>query len=106
VDGTLIESVGKQSNALHKEAFTEAFKQIYGIGTHIDVVQHHGATDPLVLMKVLVEAHGMQPEDVMAKLDEAKACMVAYYMANKSRCDERRPHGPVAARECAPAQDV
>ena len=39
VDGTLIESVGDMSNALHKEAFVAAFKDVYGVDTHIDVVQ-------------------------------------------------------------------
>ena len=85
VDGTLIESVGPDANKLHKEAFAQAFKQVYGIDTHIDVVQHHGATDPLVLLKVLVEAHGVAKADVMAKLNDAKACMIAHYETHKDR---------------------
>jgi phosphoglycolate phosphatase len=86
VDGTLIESVGKESNALHKEAFQAAFKDVFGIDTHIDVVKHHGATDPLVLLKVLVEGHGKDKVEVMEKMDAMEKCMLQYYEAHKERC--------------------
>jgi hypothetical protein len=44
VDGTLIHSVGKEANRLHKECFTAGFKEVYGLDTNIDVVEHHGST--------------------------------------------------------------
>lgn len=47
VDGTLMESVGVDANKLHKLAFSHAYKVAYGLDTHIDVVPHHGSTDPV-----------------------------------------------------------
>lgn len=85
VDGTLIESVGEDSNKLHKEAFTEAFKQVFEIDTHIDVIQHHGGTDPLVLMRVLMEVHGVSKEKCMQRMEDMKTAMLAYYSARKER---------------------
>lgn len=52
MDGTLIESEGLQANWLHKEAFKAAWKTVFGLDTHLDVVKHHGGTDPLLLLKV------------------------------------------------------
>ena len=63
VDGTLIRSVGQDANRLHKEAFTYGFQKVFGIDTHIDVVAHHGGTDPLIAVKVL-EHHGVPKEQV------------------------------------------
>jgi phosphoglycolate phosphatase len=58
VDGTLIHSTGEQSNKLHKLAFAHAFKEIFDIDTNIDVIKHHGSTDPLILVRIL-EYHGI-----------------------------------------------
>lgn len=85
VDGTLIESVGTDSNKLHKEAFTEAFKQVFEIDTHIDVIRHHGGTDPLVLMRVLMEVHGVGKEKCMQRMEDMKKAMLAYYSSRKER---------------------
>lgn len=63
VDGTLIRSVGNNANRLHREAFSAAFKEVFGLDTHIDVVHHHGSTDPLILLKVVVH-HGIDIETV------------------------------------------
>lgn len=54
VDGTLIHSIGKEANRLHKECFTAGFKDVFGLDTNIDVVEHHGSTDPLIVLKVCV----------------------------------------------------
>eukprot|EP00892_Ulva_mutabilis_P003181 jgi/Ulvmu1/12864/UM098_0049.1 len=88
VDGTLIESVGTESNKLHKEAFAEAFKQIFDIDTHIDVIKHHGGTDPLVLMRVLMEAHGVSKEQCMDRMEDMKRVMLEYYTARKERAGD------------------
>jgi phosphoglycolate phosphatase len=85
IDGTLVHAVGKDANRLHKEAFSSAFMEKFSIETHIDVVDHHGHTDPLVLVKVLTEAHGCNKEEVMSKLPELEAHMINYFNSSKSR---------------------
>lgn len=65
VDGTLIRSIGKEANKLHKECFTVGFKEVFGLDTHIDIIPHHGGTDPLIVLKVL-EHHGVAKEEVWA----------------------------------------
>jgi hypothetical protein len=67
VDGTLIHSIGKEANKLHKECFTAGFKEVFGLDTNIDVVEHHGSTDPLIVLKVL-EHHGIPKEQVGCQL--------------------------------------
>ncbi|KAG1680552.1 hypothetical protein FOA52_014999 [Chlamydomonas sp. UWO 241] len=79
VDGTLIHSVGVQSNKLHKAAFAAGVKAVWGIDTHIDVVQHHGATDPLIVIKVM-EHHGMKRDEILAKMPEVEAAMNNHFM--------------------------
>jgi hypothetical protein len=63
VDGTLIHSIGKDANKLHKECFTAGFKEVFGLDTHIDIIPHHGGTDPLIAIKVL-EHHGIPKAEV------------------------------------------
>lgn len=63
VDGTLIKSVGEKANWLHREAFTHAFKQVCNLDTAIEVIKHHGSTDPLILIKVQ-EHHGISKMQV------------------------------------------
>ncbi|CAI5458786.1 unnamed protein product [Closterium sp. Yama58-4] len=53
VDGTLIHSVGSESNKLHKRAFAHAMKTVFGIHGTIDAIQHHGSTDQAVLINTL-----------------------------------------------------
>ncbi|CAI5473110.1 unnamed protein product [Closterium sp. Yama58-4] len=53
VDGTLIHSVGSESNKLHKRAFAHAMKKVFGIHGTIDAIQHHGSTDQAVLINTL-----------------------------------------------------
>jgi hypothetical protein len=61
-DGTINEAVGKDANRLHKDAFTAAFKVVFSIDTDIDILDHHGHTDPLVLVKVNSIAGWATPE--------------------------------------------
>lgn len=63
VDGTLCHSVGENANRLHKEAFAAAFREVFDLDTTIDVVPHHGSTDPLILVRVL-QHHGVSKEQV------------------------------------------
>jgi phosphoglycolate phosphatase len=84
VDGTLIHSVGTTANKLHKEAFAAAFRQVFDIDTTIDVVPHHGSTDPLILVKVL-EFHGISEEKAMASLPEMQNAMINHFLEHKDR---------------------
>lgn len=38
--------------------------QVFNLDTNIDVIHHHGSTDPLILVKVLTHAHGIDKETV------------------------------------------
>jgi phosphoglycolate phosphatase len=51
---------------LHKEAFAHGFRSVFGLETNIDVVKHHGSTDPLIVIKVL-EFHGITKEQVRSQ---------------------------------------
>ena len=37
--------------------------QVYDLDTNIDVIKHHGSTDPLILVGILMH-HGIAKEDV------------------------------------------
>lgn len=87
VDGTLIRSVGDNANRLHREAFTEAFRSVFGIDTDIDVVHHHGSTDPLILIKVL-EHHGIEKDVAMTTLPLLQTVMSEYFVAHAARAGE------------------
>jgi len=78
VDGTLIKSVGEKANQLHKQAFSHCFRAVFGVDTDIDVVQHHGGTDPLIIKKVL-EHFGFSGTQVMERLQDLQDAMLRYY---------------------------
>lgn len=63
VDGTLVTSAGECANKLHRRAFEHAIQSVFGITTNIDVVAHHGSTDPLILLAIL-EYHGVDKMEV------------------------------------------
>ena len=83
VDGTLIRSVGENANKLHKRAFSHGFKKVFGLDTDIEVVKHHGSTDPLIVLAVL-EHHGVAKEEALSKLKEVQDAMIEFFLANKS----------------------
>ncbi|KAL6779565.1 hypothetical protein ACKKBG_A12780 [Auxenochlorella protothecoides x Auxenochlorella symbiontica] len=87
VDGTLIKSIGARANQLHREAFTAAFKQVFGIDTTIDVIPHHGSTDTLILVAVLV-VHGIPKAEAMASLPALQQAMNSYFAANIDRAGD------------------
>lgn len=81
IDGTLIRSTGPNSNQLHRQAFAHAFLQVFGIDGTIDAIQHHGSTDPAILVNTLV--HYCVPSDVaVEKLPVLKLKMIEYAKAN------------------------
>ena len=76
IDGTLLKSVGTDSNRMHKEAFTAALGDVCGLAeASIDEINHHGSTDSLILV-AMQEKHGVDKETAMARLPELYAAMV------------------------------
>lgn len=95
VDGTLIRGKAgdRKANALHKQAFSAAFAKCFDLDTHIDVCRHDGGTDPLILIKVLVEHHGLPPEEVNAKLPEMQRAMLDHYFSAAAAAEEASSGG-------------
>lgn len=86
IDGTLIRSTG-QANKLHREAFTHAFKHVFDVDTDIDVIKHHGGTDPLIILKVLMH-HGVAKQEAQARLKDVEAAMLEYFAAHRQRAGD------------------
>jgi hypothetical protein len=98
VDGTLIHSAGPRANRLHKEAFSAAFAEVFEIDTNIDVVPHHGSTDPLILIKVL-QHHGVDKAQVRRP---ARPLPTHPLLAAGRRRKLRGPSVPAVATCCRP----
>lgn len=81
VDGTLIRSRGSRANALHREAFARAFEEVLGVSASIDCVQHHGSTDPLILVAV-AEHHGFSRQKAMELVPAMEAVMERAFAAH------------------------
>ncbi|XP_010248799.1 PREDICTED: uncharacterized protein LOC104591596 [Nelumbo nucifera] len=77
IDGTLIQSSGSDSNKLHRRAFSYAFLEVFGIEGTIDAIQHHGQTDPSVIVNTLVH-YGIPYEVATEKLPVLKSKMIEY----------------------------
>lgn len=87
IDGTICVSdkltEGVVANAMHRGAFAHAFQAVCGFeGASIDEVEHHGMTDPLILIKVQLH-RGVSQDVASANLEPLKAAMVEYALANK-----------------------
>lgn len=87
VDGTLMRAVGVDSNKLHKDAFSYAFKQVFGVDGTIDAIEHHGSTDPTVATQTL-EHYGIPAETVTPKIALVKERMLEYAEQNADRVGE------------------
>ena len=70
IDKTLV----KKSTG-HKAAFSIAFKNVYGIDTNIDIIQHSGMTDQQIIYDVL-RLNGLDDEKIKSKLDLCIKTMV------------------------------
>ncbi|XP_078166522.1 uncharacterized protein LOC144561433 isoform X1 [Carex rostrata] len=85
IDGTLIVSTGLSSNRLHRGAFAYALNEVFGINNaSIDVIPHHGSTDPAILLNTAVY-YGISSDLAMEKLPEMKSKMVEYAVKNAKR---------------------
>jgi phosphoglycolate phosphatase len=82
VDGTLIRCVGPCANALHKSALSSACAKCFQIDTDIDRIEHHGGTDPLIMIKLLFSVHSIPVADVQAMLPRLQQEAIAYYEGN------------------------
>ena len=113
-DGTLIRAVGEGANKVHKDAFKDAFKRVYDVDTHIDVIHHHGSTDQLVARDVLLHS-GLSADAIAARMPQCCEAMVEYARANAAEasvglsilpCAPHLPAATAAAWRCpaAPAR--
>ncbi|GAB4840528.1 hypothetical protein Ancab_021296 [Ancistrocladus abbreviatus] len=87
IDGTLIRSSGPSSNMLHGQAFSYAFLECFQIHGTIDAIQHHGQTDPIILVNTLAH-YGIPSEVAEEKLPLLKSKMVEYARANAKNVRE------------------
>jgi phosphoglycolate phosphatase len=62
IDNTLI-----QSSAGHRQAYTEAVKEVYDLEVDINVINHHGMTDQEILLKVL-RKYNLDDETITSNL--------------------------------------
>ncbi len=73
IDNTLI-----RSSTGHAAAMIAAVKDIFGVTTSIDIIRHHGRTDPDILSRIL-EKCGVDESIVQSKLNEGLARMQQLY---------------------------
>ncbi|KPJ51234.1 hypothetical protein AMJ40_00575 [candidate division TA06 bacterium DG_26] len=73
IDGTLVES-----SRVHVRAFSEAFMQVYRVSASIDMIEHHGMTDPAIIVEVLRRV-GVDEETIQTKLEECMNAMIVSF---------------------------
>jgi len=76
IDKTLI-----SGNKIHETAFSEAFKEIYGVDTNINIINHAGMTDKQIIIEVL-EKNGLKHNFIVSKLDKCTEIMTDYFKKN------------------------
>ena len=69
IDKTLI-----RSSKAHIRAFSEAFKEVYGVNTGIDIIDHHGMIDQQIIIEVL-QKRGLDDETIHSKLEKCMKVM-------------------------------
>ncbi|MHA1733256.1 MAG: HAD family hydrolase [Promethearchaeota archaeon] len=83
VDQTLL-----AGNELHQAAFSHGFAEVFGVDASITEVNHHGMTDPLLILAVM-QRHGFAEEDVRPKIPLVAAAMTEYYEVHGAGEGER-----------------
>ena len=73
IDNTMI-----QSSAGHMESLISALKDIYGLATDIDVINHHGMTDQEIIIRIL-ERYDIDHKDIQSNLKECMNHMELHY---------------------------
>lgn len=74
IDKTLIEGSRVKDNV----AYPKAFKKVYGIDTSIDIINHHGMTDQLIIIEVL-KKNGLDEQAIKSKLEDCMKVMVEVF---------------------------
>ncbi|EKX44522.1 hypothetical protein GUITHDRAFT_72129, partial [Guillardia theta CCMP2712] len=89
IDGTIcrMKREGEARPPLHLRSFSHAFSKCFSIDASIDEVAHHGCTDPLILMKVLL-ARGYDKQLVIDKLPAMKEAMVEFAREHEEEAAE------------------
>jgi phosphoglycolate phosphatase len=73
IDNTLI-----QGSAGHMQTLLEAIKEIYGLETRIDVINHHGMTDQEIIIRIL-EKYDVDQKSIRAGLTKCMDFMQLQY---------------------------
>ncbi len=73
IDKTLIDS-----SSAHREAFSQAFKKVYGIETTIDIINPHGMTDQQIIIEVL-KKKGIEEKTIRSKIFNCMKEMVRFF---------------------------
>ncbi|MEN4005831.1 MAG: HAD family hydrolase [Methanobacteriaceae archaeon] len=79
VDRTLIER-----SQCHHDAFSYAFKKVYGVYVDIRIINYGGMTDPAVVIEVLKKT-GLKEDIVCSRLPECMDTIVDYFLKNLKR---------------------
>jgi len=74
----------------HEEAFSDAFKSVYGIDTNISIINYHGMTDQAIIIKVL-KKNGLAENKIKPKI---KKCMNVMIKSFRKRI-QRSTFGPM-----------
>jgi phosphoglycolate phosphatase len=72
----------------HKEAFAYAFKKVYSVDTTMDLIEHGGMTDKMVIIEVL-KKKGLSEKVIMEKIGKCMNIMVRFY--NKRKKELKAP---------------
>jgi phosphoglycolate phosphatase len=73
IDKTLIEG-----SKAHENAFSEAFKKVYGIDTTIAIINSQGMTDQQIIIKVL-KKNGIEEKKIKSKISICMKEMIRFY---------------------------
>ena len=75
IDNTLI-----QSSSGHVAALLGAIREVYGLEVSIDVINHHGMTDPEIITRILA-GYEVNLADIQTGLQDCLDCMPLKYAA-------------------------
>jgi phosphoglycolate phosphatase len=95
VDGTLLRSCNtphSRANALHKQAFSYAWRRCLDLEADIDDIKHDGGTDALILLK-MAEHRGVDSEEARAALPAMQQAMLEFYFEEEAEAETEEKEG-------------